>query len=79
MSYARNGNLAASSGSDRNQAGWYIVAVATMSFVLAICTMLAIRTALAHDYVYAALMLVVGPLLALAIVVNARRILRAIP
>lgn len=79
MSSASNGNLAAPSGLDRHQAGWYIVALAAMSFVLAICLMLAIRTAIAHDYVYAALTLVVGPLLVLAIVVNARRVLRAIP
>jgi hypothetical protein len=68
-----------SSGPDRNQAACYIVAVAMMSFVFAICLTQAIRNAIAHDYVYAALMLVLGPLLLLAIIVNARRILRAIP
>jgi hypothetical protein len=47
--------------------------------VFAICLMQAHRYAIAHDYVYAGLMLVIGPLLLLAIVVNARRILRAIP
>jgi hypothetical protein len=79
MSSAPNSNPATSSGSDRNQAAWYIVAVATMSFVLAILLTLAIRNAIAHDYVYAALMLVIGPLLLLSIIVNARRVLRAIP
>ena len=68
-----------SCGSDRNQAAWHIVAVAMMSFLLAMLLMPAIRNAMAHDYVYAALMLVVGPMLLVAIVVNARRILRAIP
>ena len=50
-----------------------------MSFLLAMLLMPAIRNAMAHDSVYAALLLVVGPLLLVAIIVNARRILRAIP
>ena len=68
-----------SSGSDGNRAAWHIVAVVMMSFLLAMLLTPAIRNAMAHDYVYAALMLVVGPMLLLAIVVDARRILRAIP
>jgi hypothetical protein len=64
--------LAASSGSDGNQAAWHIVAVAMMSFLLAMLLMPAVRNAMAHDSVYAALLLVVGPFLLVAIIVNAR-------
>lgn len=79
MSSAPNSHLPASSGAGRDQAAWYIVAVAAMSFVLAILLAMSIRSAIAHDHVYAGLMLIIGPLLLLSIIVNARRILRAIP
>lgn len=79
MSSAPDSNPAISSVSNRTQAAWRIVSVATSSFVLAISLMMAIRNVMAHDYVYAGFMLIVGPIILLAIILNARRILRAIP
>ncbi len=66
------------SNATREEVIWRIIAVAGVSFALGILSMLALERSMVHDQVYATGLLLLAPICALGVVINTRRILKAI-
>jgi hypothetical protein len=63
----------------RDRVIWSIISVASASFALGILFLCAVQRSLAHDETYSRLLFLLIPLCLLSVVVNTRRVIKALP